>query len=135
MRVGAFRRMLAFIIDLCVFLVASNALAIFYPRVRDFSDAVHIFLAIALFSLVSLVPMMTSDLNQTVGMKMMRMAIENKTDLPKWYFLIRHYFYWLIFAIFFIFIVFSRDRVTMYDRMAGAKYYLIPKNQLETSPA
>ena len=135
MKVGIFRRMLAFMIDLCVFLVSANALAIFYPDVRALSDGTHVFLAMALFTIVSLGPMMASDLGQSVGMKMMRVAIENKTNLPHWYFLTRHYFYWLIFALFFVFIIFSRQRVTIYDWMAGAKYYLIPKTQPEISPA
>lgn len=134
MRVGVFRRMAVFMIDLCLFLVLSNTLSMFYPKIRHLSEQNQILLAVLLFTMVSLIPMLRSSQCQSVGMKVLRVAMENRTDLPKSYFLIRHYFYWLVFGVFYVFIIFSRKRVTLYDQLSGARYYLIPKTQSEIEP-
>ncbi len=131
MRVGFFRRIAAFIIDLAFFLTISNASAIFYPEIRAASESGQYLISMCIFTSDILGPMMCSSACQTIGMGILRIGIRNETDLPKWYFLIRYYLYWIMFSVFFVFIIFNRQRLTLYDYMAGSRYYLIPKNQPE----
>ena len=123
MVVGLIRRSVAVVLDVSIFSLICSTYAIFFPSMLPTSLFSEVLSMIGLFFVVFLVPMLAGDSMQTLGMRLMKIAlVDIKQQFPKWIFLLKYHALWLMIGWVFPFAFINKKRRTIYDWAAGASY-------------
>ena len=127
MQIGIFRRIGLFILELFIFSSAVNTVGLIFPSLKGMSNDQKFVLFTLSFVAIFIAPMLVGDKMQTLGMRLMKIHVVNLSPgLPRLYFILRYYFYWFLFFWTSSLIIFSKKRVTVYDKLASARLQFVP---------
>ena len=125
-RVGMWKRIATGMIDLLVLCVSIDSFSRIFPHYIPLVSEGKVKLFAIWFVCVYVVTMLIGRDFQTVGMYIMRLRVINEDKrLGNVYFVCRYNFYWVLLIVTFPFLVFTKQKRTLYDYMASARWQRI----------
>ena len=135
MQIGIFRRVGLFILEILIFCLIVNTLSLIFPSLSSLQPEQMLVLFSASFILIFICPMLVGERIQTLGMRVMKIHVVNLSPgIPRLYFVVRYYFYWFLLFWACSLIIFSKGRVTVYDKLASARLRFIAAEHVTAEP-
>jgi|TARA_Y200000002_G_scaffold382680_1_gene400712 uncharacterized RDD family membrane protein YckC len=115
---GFLQRCYAILIDLIIFGMIISSFSLYFPLIQYMGDKVQLASNISAIYLYFILPIQL--VNQTAGMFILKLKVLNHSNLPNWYFGIRFNVYWILFAVLFPLMIFSKNRQSLFDKFSCA---------------